>query len=433
MNGLSASILIFLIIVVLFARRRCALLAMVAGTLYLTQQNAIELLGFNMFAVRFLEIAGFARVIARREFSIPQLNEIDRAFVLLYLFMTVVFLLRSNEGQAYAIGVAVDAVLTYFTFRGLIENIDDLRWLLRAFVILVVPYVAVLLGEMLTSQNAFTFLGGQPITANFREGRIRCIGSFRNPSILGSLGASFLPLYIGLGFSKSNRSYAIAGIVLCLAIIGFSNSGGPLAFAGFGVVGWTLWICRDNMRIIRRLGAISFIAIALAMKAPVWYLPTRISFLTGGDAWHRSYLMDVATQHIREWWLWGMPISNTRDWFPYVLVTTDAADITNQFISFGLGAGLMAIALFIRLLIKGFKCLGRKLSEVRRDTIQPCGSEYLLWGLGVMLAGHIINFTAISYFDQFYVIWFMQLAFISSLTHAAEDFAFSPEPLENPC
>lgn len=420
MNAISISILVILVAVVLFAPRRWAMLAMAAGTLYLTQGNAIEILGLNLFAVRFLEMASFARVMARREFTLSKLNEMDRPFIILYLYTTIAFVLRSDAGQAYQIGLVVDAILCYLIFRGLIEGMDDLRWFLSVFVILLIPYVALLVAEMHTGQNPFSMLGGKVPTEMLRGDRLRCIGSFRHPSLLGSLGASLLPLYIGLSFSRPRRLYAVVGIIVSLAVVGFSNSGGPLTFAAFGVLGWSLWSFRERMREIRRVAVASIIALALVMKAPIWYLPTHITFLTGGDAWHRSYLIDVAVRHRHEWWLWGMAGSKTSDWFAYALATNAGADITNQFIAFGLSAGLMAIVLFIWLLIRAFRSLGKSLTAVRLASPMPCETEYLLWGLGVMLAGHIANFTAITYFDQFYVIWFMQLAWISTLTHEAQ-------------
>ncbi|MGC8494225.1 MAG: hypothetical protein ACP5SH_21070 [Syntrophobacteraceae bacterium] len=382
--------------------------------MYLTQNVSVNLAGLNMFAVRFLEIAGFVRVMAHREFSFSNLNDIDRAFLLFYSYTTIIFLLRSNEGQAYQIGLAVDAVFCYFTFRGLVRDLQDLTWFLGAFVILLVPYVALLFIEMRTSHNPFSILGGAPIVEHFRNGRVRCVGSFREYSLLGSLGASFLPLYIGFSFPKSGRIKGVTGGVLCLAIVGFSNSGSPLAFACLAVLGWMFWPFRRRMRTVRRAGVVGLIATAILMKAPIWYLPTHLTF--GGDAWHRSYLISVTMGHIREWWLWGMPLSKTTHWFPYVDTITGTADITNQYISFGLAAGLVAIALFLLPLIRAFRNLGVKLAEARTGLPCPPETEYLLWGLGVMLAAHMANFFSITYFDQFYVIWFLQLATISSLT-----------------
>ena len=227
MNLLGAAILGILIAVVLFASRRWAVIAMMTGVLYLTQGQAVQVMGLNMFAVRFLELAGFVRVIARREFLFSTLNEIDRALLLVYSYTAIVFLLRSNEGQTYWIGRATDAFLCYLTFRGLIENMEDLRWFLRNFLLILAPYTALILIESLTGNNPFYLMADISYGEWFREGRLRCYGSFPHPSLLGTLGASFFPLYIGLAFVKAERRRALIGVGLCLVIVLASNSGGP--------------------------------------------------------------------------------------------------------------------------------------------------------------------------------------------------------------
>ena len=114
MNLIGACILILLVLVVLSVPRRWALMGMMAGVLYLTQAQRLDVFGFNLFAIRFLELAGFFRVMARREFSFRQLNGIDRTFLWLYGFTTVVFLLRSTDGWADHIGGATDSVPLLF-------------------------------------------------------------------------------------------------------------------------------------------------------------------------------------------------------------------------------------------------------------------------------------------------------------------------------
>jgi hypothetical protein len=413
MNSIGALILAFLAIVVLFGPRPWALMGMAAGVLYLTQAQAINVLAFNLFATRFLELIAFIRVMARREFSFSQLNKVDVALIVVYSFTAIVYCLRESDGQAYMIGGAVDAFLCYFAFRGLIGDLEDLRRFLRFFPILLAPYAMMVLSESATHHNAFAFIGGGMYDWT-RGDRFRCVGSFRSPDLLGTLGASFLPLYIGLGCARSSRKLACLGAALCMLIVWASNSGGPLCTSAVGIVGWMLWKLRTKMRKIRWLMVGGIALAALVMKAPVWYLLAKISAITGGDGWHRSYLMDVSFQHLGMWWLNGMPIIDTSDWFPYTLDT--GADITNQFISFGLNAGLGAIGLFILLLKYAFSDLGSALAVVRSDSQEPPEAEFLLWGLGVVLAEHIANWFGITYFDQIYVIWYMQLAAISSVS-----------------
>ena len=416
MNPIGTSILLLLVLVVFGTPRQWATMGMVAGVLFLTQVQAINVAGFNMFAIRFLELAAFIRVMSRGEFSFRRLNKIDLAFLLLYGFSTLVFCLRSSDYQANTIGGAMDAFLCYFSFRGLICDMEDFRWFLRFFPLLLAPYALMVLSEMLTHHNAFTFVGGGGINW-MREGRFRCVGSFRNPDLLGALGASFLPLYLGMACIKPERKLASLGIALCLFIVVASNSGGPLCATSVGLIGWGFWYLRTKMRKVRWGMVIMIATLAMVMKAPIWYLLARVSDVTGGDGWHRAYLIDVSFKHLGLWWLAGMNMLETAEWFPDgALVSTGAADITNQFLSFGLEAGLGAMALLILVLVRGYSGLGKALAAVRSDSQPTAGTEFLLWGLGAMLTVHIANWFGITYFDQFYVIWFMQLAAISSLS-----------------
>ena len=88
--------------------------------------------------------------------------------------------------------------------------------------------------------------------------------------------------------------------------------------------------------------------------------------------------------------------------------------MTNTFISMGIKSGLAGIALLIVLLVCCFRSLGNALAAVRVDP-NARSTELMLWALGVTLAVHIINWLGITYFDQIYVVWFLQLAAISNI------------------
>lgn len=416
MNALGALILLVVLSIQMAAPRRWALLGALGGVLFLNQAQQINFFGLNLFSTRFIELAGFIRVMVRGEFSFSRMNRLDKIFVVLYVYATVVFVLRSSENQTNAIGMAVDAFLCYFMFRGLVQTVDDLRWFLRAFAIVLIPYVAIVLIESFTNHNLFTMLEGGNFGSWSRKGRPRCLGSLRHPSLLGTLGASLLPLYIGLAWSKLERKRALLGAVLCALLVWASNSGGPMSCMAVGIVGWLFWKIRTKMQWVRRGAVVMIAALAMTMKAPVWYLLARVSSVSGGDGWHRSRLLDMAFQNLDKWWLAGMPIRETQSWFPYVLALTGGADMTNQFLAFGISSGLLAMILFLVLLTVAFRNLGRTLAMLRFIYPQTTETEYLLWGLGVMLGVHIFNWLGITYFDQTYVFWFMQLATIASLT-----------------
>jgi hypothetical protein len=191
------------------------------------------------------------------------------------------------------------------------------------------------------------------------------------------------------------------------------------------MIAWGLWPIRTNMQAFRRGLVALLVLLAMVMKAPIWYLLARMSAVTGGTGWHRSYLIDMAVRNLEHWWLIGLPVRETARWMPYVVAATGGADITNQFIAFGLQGGILAVAIFIFLLYLAFSNLGRALAFVRVSR-QLSGLEPILWSLGVALTAHIMNWLGITYFDQFNMMWFLHLAALASL---CEFCLRSPAPL----
>lgn len=404
--------------VVLFAPRRWALLAMAFGILYLTMGHAVEVMDLRLYPVRLLTLAAFVRVLARKEWSDNGLLAIDKLVIAVYAYQAVAFLLNGNGSATSGIAPTVDALLAYFACRGLVRHTEDLTRFLQDFTPLLVVYAALVYLEMSTRQNPFSIVGGIQQEV-IRNGRPRCIGSFGHASLLGTFGASFIPLYIALWMSRTGRLLAVVGILACLGIVLLSNSGGPLSCAALGIVAWLLWPQRGRMHWLRRgmVGALLFLAVF--MEAPLWYLPAKLSMFSGGDGWHRSYLMELAIRHFGEWWLAGMPVIRTRDWFPYVVVT-GGADLINYYLVFGISGGLGAMVLFITLLTRSFSRIGSAMMRLRQDRGAARPEEFMLWGLGSVLAVHTFNWFGMVYFDQFYAFFFLQLAAAVSLAQAAE-------------
>jgi hypothetical protein len=81
------------------------------------------------------------------------------------------------------------------------------------------------------------------------------------------------------------------------------------------------------------------------------------------------------------------------------------------------------------MLAVAFRLLSKALAVIRAssETVMPI--EYALWGLGTMLVAHIFNWLGITYFDQIYAIWFLQLAILSTLSY---QYAFMNVPTIKP-
>jgi hypothetical protein len=427
MNTLGAAISTLLVAVVLFGSRRAAALALLAGILYLTQQQNVNVGGFNVYAFRLLEIAGFVRLVVKREALANGLNGIDKLVTAVYGYTVLVYLMRSDEGgAAYQIGTAVDAFLCYFCFRAVIAGIDDYTWLMKRLVLLLVPYAALVVRESLTLENPFALIGGVELARAgdvwVREGRLRATGSFGHPSLLGTFGAAFLPLYASVFVASDRRWLLGLGLGACLVIVWATNSGGPAACVLAAVAGGVLWPLRRHMGWFRIAVAVILLALVVIMKAPIWYVLARISSVTGGGGFHRAALLDAAFQNFDQWWLAGMPALATSRWLPYTNTNTGAVDMTNNFLQFGIAAGLGAVLLLIALICVAFRRLGLAMERVRAQASEGGSStEYVLWGLGVMIGVHLFNWFSIAYWDQSNVVWFLHLALVSTLAGNLRD------------
>lgn len=426
MTPVTLACVIILCIMVLLAPRRWALLAVIAGLVYLSQRGGVDAFGLRMYPARFLELAGFMRVITKQEFQWRDLNRLDWTVISAYAYVMIVFVMRSTLGFGTSSGITmttplskigefIDVLLTYTTFRGLIRDEDDIKWITQRSVMLLIPLVGLVLVERWTGQNPLAIFGAIPtVWIDEEGGRIRCFGSFSHPALLGTFGASFAVMYVGLAMGSTRKMQGWVGFYLCVAIVVLSASGGPLTMLIVGLLGWLCWLIRTKMIMLRMAIVPALVLLAAVMRDPIWYLPSKMSLLFGGSGWHRSYLMDQAIRHMDRWWLAGMPLDETLSWFPYLV--HGAADITNVYVAFGVDGGLIAMLLLIRVLVCAFGSIGRAANEFRKSVPRRKDDELLIWGLGAAVAGHVANFFSITYFDQTNSLWLFQLAAISSVS-----------------
>lgn len=405
--------------------RRVATLGMLAGVMYITQGQAIFLAGFNIFPTRLLSLVAFVRVWKKKEFDFSEVTKLDKLLFCLSTYTLVLYLIRTREGWGYQVGSATDAILTYFACRGLIQDFEDFDWVLKKFIILAVPFVAILWVERTTGRNLFDFMGGLMVGYYNRNGHPRCMGSFRHPSLMGSVGGTFLAMYIAQVVRKKDLRSTWIGIAACLGMIVASNSGGPVNAAAAGLVAWAIWKFRPQMRAVRWTILVLLIFLASVMKAPIYYLPAKVSAITGGGGYHRSYLIEMAIKDFGKWAFDGIELTETADWFPYVLEATGGADMTNYFLSYGVRGGIGASVLLLWLVIEAYSKLGSALA-VCRGPAGDRNKELVLWGMGAVMTAHLFNWFGISYWDQFYVIWYMHLAMMGSLSQAV----LNPKPQE---
>ena len=419
MNAISGTILTTLLVAVVFAPRRWALLAILAGVFFLTQGHAVNLGGLAIHPIRFLVAAACARVLLRREITWSQLNRIDWTLLLAYNYTALIWTLQSSQFAAEQLAFGLDPTLCYLALRGLLAKLEELRWVLRAFVFLLVPFTILVTLERLSGETAFAMVGAN-WALYVREGIARCSGAFRHASLLGSIAAAFLAMYAGLWWGKRDRQVALVGVGLCAVLVVLTNSGGPLTSALAAMAGWMLWPLRNRMRVVRYSMLAILVLLTLFMEAPIWYLPFKISLVVGGGGYHRGQLMESAWNDLSQWWLVGMELRDTLPWIPYAHGETGGADITNQFVVFGIKGGLAAMVLLILVLSRAFSDIGEKLKAVRLWSERERANEALLWGLGVAIVVHAVSWLGIAYFDQSWVVWLLHVAAVSASVESAD-------------
>lgn len=404
---------LFSIAVIVLPKHQAAL-AFIAAAMYITQGQAINIGDINMMGVRFVELSAAIRVISRKEFRNVDLGKTDILLITFFLTSIAISLVRTGELDKYAFGLAVDGNLTYFVFRALITTPEDFVNFMKRMAFLIVPFAMLMLVEGIRGQNLFSFMGGVPEISKYREGYFRAQGSFRHSITAGTLGATFFPIFISILFQKSMRGVALLGIAASLIIVIASHSSGPLMTTIIAAAAWCCWIVRRNMKWVRRGIVAAFIGLHMLMSAPSWFIFDRISGIIGGDGWHRSNIIDKFINSIGDWWLIGMSMEKTENWAATV-TKFGYADITNYYVSIGINSGIVSLLLFIGMLVACLSIVGSGLQCIRTANSYRKAEEAVLWGIGSAVCAHAVNLTAVSYWDQSYVIWYFHLAIAVTL------------------
>jgi hypothetical protein len=395
--------------------RQCVIIPIIISVCYLNLEQKFIIAGFNIHLLRVLIMFGWIRLILRKEIEIPKFNYIDVTILcwVLISIITNTLLWLTWEAFINRVGMAYDVLGIYFFLRLVINDFEDVKRVLLYVSIIVVPLGCLMIYESLFGINIFSFLADSSVQVLERDGQFRCQGPFRHPILAGTFGATMLPLALPVYWQKNGKWISFAGGCSAAAIVVTSHSGGPLLVLIACVIGMCLWPLRRHLNIICLGTVIALLFLHYVMKAPVWYLYAKLSMLTGGTGWHRSYLIDQAIKYFDEWWFLGS--TYTAHWMPYALREHPTqTDITNQFILEGVDGGLLKLILFVGIILCGFKMIRSILRNM--DTQQKVRSDKIIpWSIGVSITAHIISFLSVAYFDQIWTMWYMAFAMLSAV------------------
>jgi hypothetical protein len=426
-GGGDTSVTLLALVVLLVAtaliigvRRRFLIVVLLVTGLLLPLQTNVVIAGLHFPALRLLLGTAWLRLVLRREIHPPRMNSIDKAFLVWALGSATFFCILWGTLGAVTnrLGFLWTTLGSYFLVRFLIRNKADVFRVIRVLAVTIAIIAPALLIEHFTQHNLFRILGAPPLSA-IRDGAVRAEGPFRHPIIAGTIGASLLPLFVGLWWqAKRHRTVMAIGTAASVAMAISSASSTPLITCAAGIGALLLWPHRARLRILRWGAAMGIVGLHLVMKAPVWMLIARAGGAIGGSGYHRAMLIDNFIRHFGEWWLLGT--RNNANW------GYDMWDVDNAFVAAGVGGGLIALIAFIAVFVYAYKLVGksRKLLRASRK------DDRLIWALGASLFANTVGFFGIVYFDQSILVWYSLLAMISATPAFLADVKRTPSDTE---
>lgn len=408
--------------------RRFAAIPLVAGAIYITPAQALLIGPFHFSVFRLLILAGFIRVAFRGEARRFRFTGIDKSMLLWGVCVLLSSFFHSSVGEAlvFRLGLAYTTLGFYFLVRLFCRDEPDFVRTVAITAGLIIPIALEMMSEKATGTNSFAFLGGVPFEASVRGGSIRAQGPFAHSILAGTVGAILLPLFIGIW--ARHRLLAIVASASALAMVAASASSGPIMSLGFGLFAVALWRWQKTVRYLKIAAVCIYAACEVMMTRPAYYLLEKIDLTGGSTGYHRAALIHSALRHLDEWWLAGTDY--TRHWMPYGLaVDPNHCDITNQYLLYGVIAGLPLLLIFIYTLFLSFRSVSRYVTS--RGNV---GSDaFFAWCLGASLFAQAVTSISVAYFDQSVIFLFLNIAFAASLAktdnvspHAAPGTAIAP-------
>ncbi len=417
MNPLLLVLSAILVIAQFALPRRLAFLPLLIAACHTPYHAA---LADQFTAVRLVILAGLVRAGGTGQLNWSRQKPLD-----LVLAIWSVLALFSAIGHTtgnpfiYRCGLVLNVLGTYLYARAYVRTPVDFEALIRSLAVVLVPLAALLALEAITGANAYFAVGAKFAEALTREERTRAMGPFGTPILAGTLGAVCFPLFIAIW--RTAPKVAKIGVAASLTIVVASASSGPIGSLLLGSGALALWRWRSSLTKIKIALVVMLTVVQLCRARSIWYLISLIDFVGGSTGWHRSRLLDSATEHLNEWWLFGTDY--TRHWMPYGLRSIpNHCDLTSYYVHLGVIGGLPLLIALIFILWRSFRALGRGLQKLRA-TESP--QEFLLWCVGCDLFAHAVTFFTISYFDQLFVFFYIVVAAVPALVTSAVKV---PEP-----
>jgi len=389
-HPLGLALLALCVCAVFMLPRRYAIFPFVVMIMAIPSAQRIVVATIDFSFLRILVMVILLRCLIKGEYRFIKSHAADKWLLvwMVWGIFSYTILFGTVSALIARTGFMLDAVGSYYVGRMYFRSSEDIKRLILFTGILSVPVFFMFLVERATGRNVFAIFGGVPSITLIRDGRLRCQGPFSHPIMAGVFWAVVLPWLVAMWQAKAISKFLLIVFAVCiLGIVINTASSTPVMSVIFGALGIFIFYFRKHLSLMRWSVFFGLILLHFVMKKPVWHLISRIDISGGSTGWHRYYLIDQSIKHFHEWWLFG--VQGTAHW------GRGLQDVTNQFILEGVRGGALGLIFFLLFIYVIFKLVGW---AIRMSTNKL--DIWVLWGCGVMLFVHIMNFFAVSYFGQ---------------------------------
>jgi hypothetical protein len=156
---------------------------------------------------------------------------------------------------------------------------------------------------------------------------------------------------------------------------------------------------------------LSCILVAAASNRPFYHIFFSYMDPLGGSGWHRAKLIDLAIEHLGEWWLIGYG-GRDPDWGGELGM--GITDITNQYLVAGVEYGILGVIMLCGVLAVALRGI---VSLYKRSADRELRS--LCWSFGSMVVSVAVVWTSVSFFGPPTQLFYSILGMIGSLPNLA--------------
>lgn len=394
MNAAGAIFTLVAVLLQLALPRRLAIVPLLLTFAWMTRGQVLDVGSANFTVMRIVICAGFLRVLLRGERPAHGVNAVDTWLLIWAAWLVAVVPFHADGAFVFRIGLIGDYLGGYFLARIFLRSPQDVELSFKLLSVCFVPVAISMVVEKVSGYNPFFALGGVHELAEIRNGKIRASGPYAHPILGGTVGAALMAMAMCLW--RTHRASALLGLAAGVTMVIACNSSGPILMELFVVLGLLMWNFRQHLSALRWSVVAGLLALAAAMRDPVYFVIAKIDLAGGSTGWHRAQLIRSSIEHLDEWWLTGT--DRTRHWMPTGIVgNTQDADITNHYLQMGVWGGLPLMLIFCIALLMAFRAIGR---AARSTEGHATGARPQCWFIGAALFGYVMSFLSISLFDQ---------------------------------